>query len=1287
MPRNLNPKNIKIGPGQTVPDRGADASLVDGAVVGGGGVGGDASLVLAALKVHIQDPKNAHEGSAIGLEPFQPFISDDVEGLFQEVAGGMPYEPPMLGRYAHYMDFHSVPDWGAAKLNDTPIFLRDGDFDDLINTNAYGDVFPYFLKAPQTVVGSEDMNLDVDAETPQQYSPGFLPEQPWVTPEYDGKVTSSKYNTRQYGTLFPNGGDIMADRIFNHAGILGADNPSVRKSGGAGRCYAGGFTRADDVVQKTMCLTPFEHGVDMWPLLVTISGSIYPADRGVLALLHFPHLETPATSPDVPWTDERRDAFLAQSVLTDRCIAALLLGQGVLGDACIEFGASSGPCDGGPGGIFSVGVDAEGNYDPFAYPGRAGGQYNLDELHTGQSSIPSVGVLPDPWDNLTGQGAGAGAKRAQYVAVGDDYYPAAGQVRLGSDPDVGTILTWGIPVLGGTLNTYLSSGAIPAYPAGSYVNLQHIGRSVIHTTNQFLYRLPVLDDYSETSGMKYTPKSFVNPGAIETYRYFYAESAASPEKDPFDYGSLSTELSVGGNYPPFQQDCLTWQLARYRHTFAMDGGLDAYPGVPTPLGSYALFHFKSEHDFEALMLDGSMPDELYGIHFLTDSSNVVNEQTDSVMEPEYMGPIPDFSYSANFYNGLRDEVFVGGSEDDHKVQRTDVTSSLFTWSAPLSSVADPGIVYISGVAYFTPRKIIGGTSSFQFNRIEVGIDNTWTGCYRTDAEVPSSAPAVFDSPNPGFLNLKPFMADTSGLPASYPVGPQYRQDYRIEFPFTGFFDPLLSPYSNISGPATGDPLILLNTDPVEIPGDETTPSFSTNAKPVFYVRRPLTHGGDWEDVIQPSWSTSGSGVVTGHGVDLTALNTVLFHSTNFSCTDIADKTTGIGRYGNFVSTTPITSFAINLYPAFDSLLTKEKDVEERFLDEVYRYLSLYDLPGATEAFLKAATVGPGMSTWNGGPVPIPVQAGAHHGAADFPAPWDTFQMMGPDPMIEFVNLLSWTQLPWYTRSLKDIPPSPAAELQVCGLPPRNPPVLDWAEVPFPSAGVLRYPAVDYTSGSNRPNVTDDASITLVDYSGTWGASLKNYIRFFDAAFSRWGGTTTPPVEAAGQPFVTLRIEGVTLSDFTYMAPGPGTTASGTFPAIAIQVKIPGLTTWMDIGRIDGSGPSKQDPNIDGAGCMVLGQHTFDSINPETGMVYSQIHVNVGPMANLATGIRAVTSPDIYEVPVGVKVIMNDMAEGEYDLISDSDGSLGGEGLNASKVRGITTIKIVHPTQVETAPTT
>jgi hypothetical protein len=94
--------------------------------------------------------------------------------------------------------------------------------------------------------------------------------------------------------------------------------------------------------------------------------------------------------------------------------------------------------------------------------------------------------------------------------------------------------------------------------------------------------------------------------------------------------------------------------------------------------------------------------------------------------------------------------------------------------------------------------------------------------------------------------------------------------------------------------------------------------------------------------------------------------------------------------------------------------------------------------------------------------------------------------------------------------------------------------------------------------------------------------------------------------------LTFRIDGLELADFAY-SPGPGPGNSN----IALEVKIPGYTTWMDLGRFDGAGPSKQDPLVDGAGCQINDPTvTFNGRDAVTGTVYSQIKINVGPSANV-----------------------------------------------------------------------
>jgi hypothetical protein len=228
------------------------------------------------------------------------------------------------------------------------------------------------------------------------------------------------------------------------------------------------------------------------------------------------------------------------------------------------------------------------------------------------------------------------------------------------------------------------------------------------------------------------------------------------------------------------------------------------------------------------------------------------------------------------------------------------------------------------------------------------------------------------------------------------------------------------------------------------------------------------------------------------------------------------------------------------------------------------------------------------------------------------------------------------------------------ETQVAGLPERAPafdyPVLD----PFPSRGILLYPKTDYSTGYRPSLAAGDLTSAQWSYSSATGD--KEYNRAFDANFSR----DASPVSASGQPFVRLRIWGLRLADFAYAAPGPGSLD------IAILVKVPGLTTWMDLGRPDGGGSSKQDVALDGAGCMVVGTETFDAMDQESRLYYSQVKANTGPFANLFTNTLG-------EAPVLVKVIIRDTAGGRA-----LDFTQGGPTSDPSTVRGMVGVEVVRP---------
>ena len=86
-----------------------------------------------------------------------------------------------------------------------------------------------------------------------------------------------------------------------------------------------------------------------------------------------------------------------------------------------------------------------------------------------------------------------------------------------------------------------------------------------------------------------------------------------------------------------------------------------------------------------------------------------------------------------------------------------------------------------------------------------------------------------------------------------------------------------------------------------------------------------------------------------------------------------------------------------------------------------------------------------------------------------------------------------------------------------------------------------------------------------------------------------------------------------------------------------MVKVPGLTTWMDAGRLDGAGPSKQDIALDGAGCL-SSVVTGDDVS--TQLHYTDVTVNLGP----ATLFLNAEVPQ--RCPVLVKVVIKDNATGK-----------------------------------------
>jgi hypothetical protein len=196
------------------------------------------------------------------------------------------------------------------------------------------------------------------------------------------------------------------------------------------------------------------------------------------------------------------------------------------------------------------------------------------------------------------------------------------------------------------------------------------------------------------------------------------------------------------------------------------------------------------------------------------------------------------------------------------------------------------------------------------------------------------------------------------------------------------------------------------------------------------------------------------------------------------------------------------------------------------------------------------------------------------------------------------------------------------------------------------------------------------------------------MRAVDAAFSHSGS----PLSVVGDTSVVLRIDGITLEDIRYLAPGPG---GLTDNRLVVEIKVPGLTTWMDVGRQDGGGPSKQDMFADGAGCMVVGNETYDFQDPVTGYMGCYVKVHLGPVASLfantgALSVYTVGGDAGGEVPLLLRVRMDVGVKDRYDLEHIYSG--GGvfevprkPGASPNAVRGLFGIRLVHPTDVLVSP--
>lgn len=485
-------------------------------------------------------------------------------------------------------------------------------------------------------------------------------------------------------------------------------------------------------------------------------------------------------------------------------------------------------------------------------------------------------------------------------------------------------------------------------------------------------------------------------------------------------------------------------------------------------------------------------------------------------------------------------------------------------------VGGPFTIQTSGVSYYVPLDPATGNAAVEISALDVGIDNVFLSSYRSHDTVPTVGPLAGGSFQ-NAVNQNPVFLSLS--PFSYEG---------TELPDTD----TLTLTGTASGQLFPADLGLTKRQRVEF-GFADLNGGLTNPAPAAVATISLVAGG----------------TVTFDGDQNTPAFTTDAKVRAFVRRPlVVDGTTGYPLPADPLVGLPINTIGTILFhsmkevnaplaqPTYgnaatlaNAVLNNTKDREERFLDEVYRYPVSWEPFATTTPASAANLIGPGIP---GGVGSIDVPVRPINGDPNFPG----YYFQGYNAHDLATNALV------------------ADEAQVAGLPERNPPHTDGLAAPFPSRGVLVYPKEDYTSGFVPAGP---------DYSVIPTTGPRSYVRAFDAGAANVGNTS-----------VLLRFWGVELATFAYAGIGPGSAD------LAILVKIPGMTTWMDAGRVDGAGPSKQDPALDGAGCKVIGPNTLDAVDPGSKITYSQVEVNLGALAPLFVNSEG-------KCPVLVKVILKD----------------------------------------------
>ena len=627
-------KSIDRNPITIVSSQGTDASGSDTSLIGGLDTSVSASDVISSNDL------GGYLGNNVQIN-LDDLSSDALEGQPPKIG----YEPISFSNGSISIVHDGRPDWGQAKIVDNPSwsfqnkkwavsvemphyyygnspkefspsvedtkYINEGGAYDTVNL-AYRDHYP-----------NSDQGLSVTTNGSGAGTPYAFQFSSGIQQSVPRQSFSNLENTEIYPFLYQSEALYEeVDDFFNSAtgatlGLnAGAGTSSLAVRNGQASISLGSPFRNTtysvnqaEVISDLTVSEPVPQDVG-----IVVSGILFPADRGVVALVRF------SSDPYGVATSFVGSPATTASDIEARVIGAINLGQG------------AGANDGLPGGtIFN-------NSSHSTFPSRKAGQYDLYELHTGNFTTEStrsgpiadlVGVPNKPsigkvrlltnanaFDGSTTRVGGIPvlfspyekiAKKSLLTSLGwNDFYSESNpETSLGAYVIDSTGAT-----LSATINTATNAIDIDA-PNGNTPYTYYA--YVLKEQRNFLsYRMPVLKDYS--------PNGLITP-SNERDRFFIKRK---PNKDE-DSISYESRFNTAGGYITFgENDNYSFQVARYRQVITLTreytldgttstgvaGGLALDDQEPEyNFGSFALMHFKTERGFESFIRDGVAPSE------------------------------------------------------------------------------------------------------------------------------------------------------------------------------------------------------------------------------------------------------------------------------------------------------------------------------------------------------------------------------------------------------------------------------------------------------------------------------------------------------------------------------------------------------------------------------------------------------------------------------------------------------------------------------------------------------